>query len=86
MSEQEIKEQIDDLAKSLTQDKTVFNPNFITSYYHGALSAATAQDKIATNRTVEAAIKLLDDWKVIVCLSDLDHQEMKKELEKLRRA
>lgn len=93
MSEQEIKDQIDrDIEKLCPMDHDMPDhiKEEITFSYNFGVAIAEGQDKIATNRTVEAALKLLDsridrfmnNWNM---KSAAALQEVRQELEKLRR-
>ena len=75
MSEQEIKEQIERDAENRFQEL-----GFVGSETRARIDGATAQDKIATNRTVEAAIAIVKEYATIY-----DEAIIIKELEKLRR-
>jgi hypothetical protein len=85
MTDQEIKEQIERDAKAVIDKEYGERSSWTEAAaiwddaYHNRVESATSQDKIATNRTVEAAIA------IIVRLRPLTGPEIIKELEKLRR-
>lgn len=85
MSDQEIDKQITDASKKAsllisTREDSIIHNTYGVGYWDGA----TAQDKIATNRTVEEAIKILNLYAWMLDTNE-DRDTLIKELEKLRR-
>lgn len=77
MSDNEIKEQIDEAARNhiIDGDLSGLNP------FYAAVKLSALQDKIATNRTVDEAIAIVKEYATVY-----DEAIILKELEKLRRA
>ncbi len=81
MTDQEIKEQIErDADRRSIQQVGSSTP----CYKRGCISCATAQDKIATNRTVEAAMMIVGKNAPLL-KNNRAWNTLLKELEKLKR-
>lgn len=73
-------EQKDPIAEQIERDANAASISGGLPFMHGYKEGATAQDRIATNRTVDAAIAIVKEYATIY-----DEGVILKELEKLRR-